>query len=115
MKPDTLRENADPFLFSELEGVVLGLVLWLVVVVAAPLVVLVLAAGLLSIELPIVLGLAVVLLAVRFTGLLPWTVVAVHQITGEERRETYRSLWRAVSRIRAINHDRRVRVRWAWS
>ena len=116
MKPNTLRENADPFVaVDDLAGVVLGLALWLLIIVAAPLIVLVLAAGLLSVELPIVLALGLILLVVRFTGLLPWNVVIVHQVSGAERRESYRALWRAVGRIRAINHDRRVKVRWAWA
>lgn len=115
MKPETLRDNADPFMaVDDLQGVVLGLALWLVIIIAAPLIVLVLAAGLLSIELPIVLALGLILLVVRFTGLLPWMVVIVDQVTGDERRETYRNLWRAARRIRTVNSDRRVKVRWAW-
>ena len=115
-KPETLRDNADPFVAADdLAGVVLGLALWLLNIIAAPLIVLVLAAGLLSVELPIVLALGLILLVVRFTGVLPWTVVIVHQVTGDERRERYCALWRAVLRIREINHDRRVKVRWAWA
>ena len=115
MSPDTLRENADPFLpDDDIAGVVLGLALWLAIIVTAPLLVLLLAAGLLSIELPVVLALAVLLGVVRFTGVIPWTVVVVDRVTGGERQESYRSLWRAARRIRAINTDRRVRVRWAW-
>lgn len=116
MSADTLRDCSDPFIgLDDLSGLVVGLVLWLAIIVAAPVLVLVLAAGLFSIELPVVLALGAVLLVVRFTGLMPWTVVIVDQVTGEERRETYRNLWRAVRRIRAVNSDRRVDVRWAWS
>lgn len=116
MKPDTLRDNADPFaVVDDLQGVVIGLALWLLVILAAPLIVLVLAAGLLSIEVPIVVALALVLLMIRFAGLLPWTVVIVDKVTGQERRESYRNLWRAARRIRSVNSDRRVKVRWAWS
>ena len=100
---------------DDLQGVILGLALWLVIIIAAPLIVLVLAAGLLSIELPIVVALGLFLLVIRFSGLLPWMVVIVDQVTGEERRETYRNLWRAARRIRSVNSDRRVKVRWAWS
>ncbi len=115
MKPDTLRENTDPFMVvDDLQGVVLGLALWLVIIIAAPLIVLVLAAGLLSVELPVVLALGLILLVVRFAGLLPWTVVIVDQVSGDERRESYRNLWRAARRVRAVNSDRRVKVRWAW-
>lgn len=115
MNPETLRDNADPFMaIDDLQGVVLGLALWLVIIIAAPLIVLVLAAGLLSVELPGVLVLGLILLVVRFAGLLPWTVVIVDQVTGDERRESYRNLVRAARRIRAVNSDRRVKVRWAW-
>lgn len=115
MKPETLRDNADPFMaIDDLEGVVLGLALWLVIIIAAPLIVLVLAAGLLSVELPIVIALGLILLVVRFAGLLPWTVVIVDQVTGDEQRESYRNLLLAARRIRAVNSDRRVKVRWAW-
>jgi hypothetical protein len=115
MQPDTLRNNVDPFdAFDDLQGVVVGLALWLVIIIAAPLIVLVLAAGLFSVELPIVVVLGVLLLLIRFTGLMPWQVLIVDQVTGEDRRESYRSLWRAVTRVRSLNSDRRVKVRWAW-
>ncbi len=114
MNPDRLRSGLDPLSGADdLQGLVVGLVMCLVVIVAAPLIVLVLAAGLLSVELPVVVAIGVLLVAVRFAGLLPWTVVIVDQVTGDERRETYRTLWRAVRRVRSINHDRRVTVRWA--
>jgi hypothetical protein len=116
MKPSTLRENLDPTLVADdFSGLLLGLAVWLVIIIAAPVVVLVLAAGLLSIELPVLIVLALVLLLIRFTGLLPWTVLVLDPVSGAEHRERYRSLWRAVRRIRAINSDRRVKVRWAWT
>lgn len=116
MKPATLRQNADPSLWDldGVEGIVIGLALWLTILVAAPLVVLVLAAGLFSVELPLVLTLAVMLVVARFTGLIPWTVVVLDKVSGEERSERYRNLWTATRRIRSLNHDRRVNVRWAW-
>lgn len=115
MKASELRENADiPVGMDDVEGLVIGLALWLAIIVAAPLVVLVLAAALLSVELPVVVAAALVLAAIRFTGLLPWAVVVVDQVTGEERRESYRNLWHAAGRIRALNADRRIKVRWAW-
>lgn len=117
MKAETLRDNADPSVALEVDdlaGVVIGLALWLVIIIAAPLIVLGLAVGLFSIELPIVLVLGLVLVLVRFAGLLPWTVVIVDQVTSDERRESYRNLWHATRRIRAVNSDRRVKVRWAW-
>ena len=118
MKTETLREGADalvPMNGTDLAGVLLSLALWLVIIIAAPVIVLVLAVGLFSVELPLVLALGVILLVVRFTGLLPWEVVIVDQITGSEQRERYRFLWRAVRRIRDVNGDRAVKVRWAWA
>jgi hypothetical protein len=115
MQPDTLRQNVDPCNgFDDLQGVVVGLALWLLVIIAAPLIVLVLAAGLFSVELPIVVVLGVALLLIRFTGLIPWQVLIIDQVTGDERRESYRNLWRAARRVRTLNSDRRVKVRWAW-
>jgi hypothetical protein len=117
MKPDTLRNSIDGLAFDgdDLGGVVLGLALWLVIIIAAPLLVLVLAAGLFSVELPLVVGLAVLLGVARFTGLIPWTVVILDSTSGDERRESYRSIWHAAARIRGINADRHVKVRWAWA
>lgn len=117
MKPKTLREAADPSVIGldDLSGVVVGLALWLVVIIAAPVVVLLLAAGLFSVELPVVVVLAVPLPLARFAGLLPWTVVILDAVTGGERRETYRNLVHALRRIREVNADRRVAVRWAWT
>jgi len=115
-RADTLRDSFDPLAgFDDIGGVLIGLALWLLIIIAAPLISLVLAAALFSIELPIVLLLGLLLAVIRFTGLIPWTVVIVNHATGEERRETYRALWVAAARIRAINTDRRVTVRWAWS
>lgn len=118
MEPQTLRDAAtDPGLIGldDLGGIVLGLALWLGILIAAPLVVLVIAAVLFSVELPVVLAVAVLLLVARFTGILPWTVVVVDLRTGDERRESYRSLLRALRRIRVLNGERRVAVRWAWT
>jgi hypothetical protein len=75
----------------------------------------VLAAALFSVELPVVIGIALALVVSRFAGVIPWTVVMVNQVTGQETRETYRNGWRAVRRIREVNTDRRVTVRWAWA
>ena len=117
LNPDALRDNADTVAFAgdDLGGILLGLALWVFIIIAAPLLVLVLAAGLFSIELPIVVLMAILLGVARFAGLIPWSVVIINPATGEERRESYRSIWRATARIRGINHNRKVRVRWAWA
>jgi len=117
MKPETLRDAADPSVIGvdDLSGVVVGLALWLVIIIAAPMVVLLLAAGLFSVELPVVVVVAVLLPLARFAGLVPWTVVILDAVTGDERRERYRNLVHALRRIRDLNADRRVAVRWAWT
>ena len=122
MKPDTLRESSDQLLDlggDDLEGVLLSLVLSValivLVLVAAPVIVVVLAVLLLPLELQVLLLLAVVLPAARFLGVVPWTVLVLDPVTGEERPERHRFLWQAVRRVREVNHDRRVRVRWAWA
>lgn len=116
MSAEALRDNAGSLTsVDDLSGVVLSLALWLLVIVAAPLIVLVLAVGLLSVELPLALALGLVLVVVRFTGLLPWTVMIINEVSGDERCETYRNLWTALRRIRGVNGDSRVKVRWAWA
>lgn len=116
MKVEDLREvsaelvggSTDPTDFA------ISLGLWLAIVIAAPLIVLMLAAGLFSVELPLVLAIAVLLAVLRFAGVIPWTVLTVDAVSGTETRSSYRSLLRAVRRVREINHDRRVQVRWSW-
>jgi hypothetical protein len=119
MKASTLREglsNFDPLGGADdLHGFVLGLAAWLAIIVAAPVVVLVLAAVLFSVELPIVVAVAALLVVIRFTGFVPWEVLVIDPVSGRERRERHRSLLRAAKAVRGINGDRRVRVRWAWS
>jgi hypothetical protein len=61
-----------------------------------------------------VLTLALLLVLMRLAGLIPWTVVILDGLTGDEQRESYRTIWRAVARVRNVNTDRRVDVRWAW-
>jgi hypothetical protein len=113
--PDELR-RANPLSGADdLEGLVIGIVLWLLIIVAAPLLALLIAAMLFTIELPVVLALALLLVVIRFAGIVPWTVVVHDVVTGEETRERHRALWRALARIREVNGDRRVEVRWAWA
>jgi hypothetical protein len=61
-----------------------------------------------------VLTLALLLVLMRLAGLIPWTVVILDGLTGDEQRESYRTIRRAVARVRNVNADRRVDVRWAW-
>jgi hypothetical protein len=117
MAADTLRDGVDPVSlgFDDLGGIVLGLALWLAIIIAAPVLVLVIAVLLFSVELPVVIVIGLLLVVARFAGLVPWTVVIIDPVHGVERRETFRNLFHALSRIRGVNHDRRVAVRWAWA
>jgi hypothetical protein len=118
MKPSRLRNaanHADPFSADDLTGVVVVFAVWLAILIAAPLIVLVLAGALFSVELPVLIAIGCVLVVGRFAGLIPWTVVIVNRLTGEERHESTRSLFQAARRVREINDDRRLLVRWSWS
>jgi len=99
---------------DDLAGLVLALGLWLAIIVAAPLIALVLAGLLLSVEVPLLLAIAVLLAVLRFAGVIPWTVLTVDAVTGVETRTQHRSIVRAVRAVRETNHDRRVQVRWTW-
>jgi hypothetical protein len=99
---------------DDVVGAIMGLVLWLAVLAAAPLLVLVLAGLLLSVELPILVIVALLLVGIRFAGLIPWTVVVIDRLTGVERTVRTRNFLRAVRRIQTVNGQRRVSVRWRW-
>ena len=119
MKARTLRAKVahmDPTLAADdLSGLVLGLGAWLTIMLAAPVLVLLLGAALFSVELPLLLIIGLGLVVARFAGLIPWTVVIIDRVTGNEQRESTRSFLGAMRRVREINGDRRVVVRWAWS
>ncbi|ROR90881.1 hypothetical protein [Nocardioides aurantiacus] len=115
MKANTLRDLDPTDVSEDIAGFLIGLAVWVVIIITAPILVLVLAAALLSIELPIVIAVAVLLTAARFCGLIPWSVVVLDPHTGTETHERYRNLLRAVARIRGVNHNRHVDVRWAWA
>ena len=123
MDPDRFRDGLTPDfdlvdagdLGGVVVGLVLGLALWIVLVLAAPLIVLGLAAAFLPVEIAAVALLALLLVVARLLGVVPWTVLVVDVVQGAEERESYRNLLRAVRRVREVNHDRRVLVRWAWA
>jgi hypothetical protein len=122
MDPDSFRQGLSPDVLGCADdlsgfvvGLVLGLALWVVLLVAAPVIVLVLAAAFLPVEITVVAALAVLLVVARFTGVIPWTVVVIDTLRGTETRERHRNLLRAVRRIRALNEEQRVLVRWAWA
>ena len=111
--PDLVSGADDPA--GVVVGIVLSLVVWILLIVAAPLIVLVLAIAFLPVEIAFVAVLALLLVVARLLGVVPWTVVVVDLVQKTERRESYRNLLHAVRRIRELNHDRRVLVRWAWA
>lgn len=119
MRAGTLRDlvsSPDTFMGADdVAGIVIGLALCLGLFIAAPLVVLLLAAVLLPFELTALLVVAAALGAARFCGLMPWTVVTVDAVSGQEARSRHRTLWGAVRRVRATSGQRRVPVRWSWA
>lgn len=115
MHPDTLRDMVSPTGGEDLGGVLLGIAVWVLILVAAPLLVLVLAGVLLSVELLLLAVLAIVLAVSRVTGLVPWTVVLHDSATGARHEESFRSLLRARRRVRDANLDGAVPVRWTLS
>lgn len=119
MRASTLREmvtSPDALMGADgIAGIVVGLALCVGVFVAAPLVVLLLAAVLLPFELTALLAVAGPLLVARFCGVMPWTVLTVDPGTGEEARSRHRTLWGAVRRVRATSGRGRVAVRWSWA
>jgi hypothetical protein len=79
MKASTFRDkisSVDPTLGTDdLSGFVVGLAVWLTIMLPAPLLVLILAGALFSVELPVLVIVALALVLARFTRLIPWTVV----------------------------------------
>lgn len=119
MKASSFRDKlsyVDPTIGADcLTGIVLGLAAWLAVFLAAPLLMLVLAGLLFSVELPILAFVGGVVLLARFAGVVPWTVVVVNRVDGAERRYSTRNFLRAIRRVRDVNAGGGIVVRWAWS
>ncbi|MEZ5098003.1 MAG: hypothetical protein R2731_19145 [Nocardioides sp.] len=119
MSAERFREgvaDVGPFDATDgLEGLVVGLGLWLALILLAPVVVVVIAVLLLPVELVVVAALAALLLLARFAGAIPWTVLTISTVSGEESTTRHRFLPAAVRQVRKTNHDRRVRVRWSWT
>ncbi len=106
----------DPFVLADdVAGFVVGLVVWLLLLLAAPVLLVVLSVLFLPVEIVLVAVLAAVVVLARLLGVVPWVVLVVDLVAGTEEQERYRNLLRAVRRLRDVNHDRRVAVRWAWT
>ncbi|HEX4977314.1 MAG TPA: hypothetical protein VFV40_05560 [Nocardioides sp.] len=120
VKADDVRDavsSGDPFAGADdLAGVVLSLAVWLLVLVAAPLVAAVVVWLLLPAELLLLLVLAVLVPLVRLAGVVPWTVLVLAGGRDAETRERYRNLLTARRRVRELNGGAQsVPVRWAWA
>jgi hypothetical protein len=115
LRSSVIRKNASNVLDfpDDFGSMFLSLGLWLMLVVGAPVIAFVLAVMLLPLEATLVAIIAVGLLAIRFAGLTPWTVVLINS-DGGETAEKYRSVVRAVRRVRAVNGSRRVAVQFVW-
>ncbi len=84
MKPSTLRDGFEPLMaFDDLSGIVIGIGLWIVVLVAAPVLVFVLAGLLLPFEVSLLALLAVLIVVARLAGIAPWVISIVNNATGE--------------------------------
>ncbi|GAA4116632.1 hypothetical protein GCM10022215_16440 [Nocardioides fonticola] len=114
MKASTLRDADPMFDLTDVGGFLVGLGLWILILVAAPVLVVVFAALLLPVEVTLVVLLVPVVVLARLAGVVPWVIVIVDG-AGHERVERTRNLLRVVRRVRAINGGGRVPVRWRWS
>lgn len=115
MKAESVRETAwdfGPPDFDDPAGFALGIAVWVLLLVAAPVMVVLLAWLLFAFELPVLLIIGAVLVVLRVCGLIPWTVVIVD--ANGERRLPRRNLLRARREIRAITGRVRVDLRWSW-
>lgn len=116
MKSSTLRDGFDPLTaVDDLSGIVIGIGLWIVVIVAAPVLVFVLAGLLLPFEVSLLALLAVLIVVARLAGIAPWLIAIVNNATGEERTEQSRNLLHVIRRVRDVNGGGSVPVRWSWA
>ena len=111
-----LRENASNILDfgDDVASLFVSIGMWLAIIVAAPVITFLLAVVLLPFEAGLVAMLALALLAVRFAGVVPWTVVLIDN-SGAEKIETYRSIARALRRVRSVNGSPRRAVQLVWA
>jgi hypothetical protein len=98
--------------FDDLGGLALGVFIAVVIYLAAPLLLIILGFLLLPIEMIVVAILGALILLVRFAGVVPWTVVVTNR-DDTAQSERYRNVLRAVSRVRSINSDGRMAVRFS--
>jgi hypothetical protein len=110
-----IRKNAGNVLDvpDDFASMFLSVGIWLMLVVGAPVIAFALAVMLLPFEVTLVAIIGLVLVAIRFAGVTPWTVVLINS-GGEETTEKYRSIARAVRRVRAVNSSRRIAVQINW-
>ena len=115
LRSSAIRTNASHVLDfpDDFAAMFLSLGIWVMLVICAPLITFLLAAVLLPFEVTLVAIIALVLLAIRFAGITPWTVVLINS-GGVETTEKYRNIVRAVRRVRAVNSSSRVAVQLLW-
>ena len=115
LRSSVIRDNADSVLElpDDLGSLVLSLGIWIILVIAAPVVAFVLSIVLLPFEATLVAIIAAALLLVRFAGLTSWTVVLT-DTSGQETIEKFRSVVGAVRRVRSVNDSRGVAVQLIW-
>ena len=99
---------------DDLSGLALGVVVAIVIYLAVPLLLILLGVLLLPIELVVVAILGAVILLVRFAGAVPWTVIVTSR-DDTAVSERYRNVVHAVRRVRGINGDGRLAVRFSLS
>lgn len=99
---------------DDLSGLALGVVVAIVIYLAAPLLLILLGVLLLPVELVVVAVLGALILVVRFAGIVPWTVIVTSRDDTADS-ERYRNVVNAVRRVREINRDGRLAVRFSLS
>ncbi|MDM7832345.1 hypothetical protein [Cellulomonas edaphi] len=91
-----------------------GIVVAIALIVLLPVIVVLLAIVLLPVEALLAVIVGALVLVARFTGVIPWTVTYTDAHL-DLVSEKHRFLPGAVRRVRELNGDRRVRVRWSWT
>lgn len=113
LRPSEVLDTVDPSgVFDDPANAVAVMA---VILVLAPVLVVVFALLLLPFEVAIPATFALIILVLRFTGLVPWTIEQVAPRTGEVSSCKERNVIRAVRTVRSLNPDGRLRIRWSWS
>jgi hypothetical protein len=112
MQADTLRDSMDGF---DIDEPLTSIAVLIAIYLLAPVLVVLLAWFLLPLEFILLVLIAVALVVARLVGLVPWHVAIENDLGRVLRRESTRSLIRAVRKVRETNGDRGVLVRLSWT